>query len=495
MSIITRPPVIAIMGHVDHGKSSLLDYIRKSNVVAGEAGGITQHLSAYEISYTPEDGTARRITFIDTPGHAAFTSMRMRGATAADIAILIVSAEEGVKAQTIEAIKTIKQHGVPFVVAINKIDRPNANPERIKTELMEHEVFIEGYGGDTPCVSISAHTGQGVGDLLETLLLMADLHEFKGDTEKLAEGFIIEAHMDEKRGMTALLVIKDGSLAKGSFVVAGSSYASTRIMEDFQGKNLDDATFSSPVRIIGFSALPSVGSPFYTVATKREAEDLAAKTRQEELTASRKTIDEDERALIPLIIKSDVVGTAEAIEQEVAKLANDVAAFKVIKKGIGTIGEADVQLAIADPSTIIVGFHVDVDRKAKDVQGADTLTIKTFDIIYKLTEWLADEIETRRPRRVTDEVLGRAQVAKVFSSQKQNHVLGCIVQEGALSLNKEARLVRKGELVGLGTIENIQRGKSNAQTVSAPDDCGLLFVSKHEPQQNDILEIVIRTES
>ena len=264
------------MGHVDHGKSSLLDYIRNSNIVAGEAGGITQHIAAYEVAHTDASGVVKKITFIDTPGHAAFSAMRNRGARVADIAILIVSAEEGVKTQTVEAIKTIITANVPYIVAITKIDRPNANPERIKSELLEHGVYVEGYGGDIPVNAISSKTGEGIPELLETILLLAEFQTFTGDPTKLASGFVVESHLDEKRGVSATLIIKDGTISRGQFIVAGTSMTGTRIIEDFAGKSIESATFSSPICITGFSIVPDVGSEFQTFETKKEAEEAVS---------------------------------------------------------------------------------------------------------------------------------------------------------------------------------------------------------------------------
>ena len=266
--IVPRPPVVVVMGHIDHGKSTLLDYIRKTNVVAGESGGITQHISAYEVVHKTKDGKEMRITFLDTPGHAAFSAMRAHGATVADVAILVVSAEDGVKAQTLEAAKAIKAAGIPYVVAINKIDKPNADPEKIKRELSLHEVYLEGYGGDVPSAAISAKTGEGVSDLLDLILLVSELANLTGDQSLLAEGFVIESHRDPKRGVSASIVITNGTLAKGSFVCAGDAIAPVRAIQNSLGKTVDEATFSSPVLIIGFDALPPSGSLFKSFEKK-----------------------------------------------------------------------------------------------------------------------------------------------------------------------------------------------------------------------------------
>lgn len=489
MSTTPRPPIVAIMGHVDHGKSSLLDAIRRTNIVAGEAGGITQHLSAYEVTRKDESGNDRSITFIDTPGHAAFTHMRTRGAAAADIAILIVSAEEGVKAQTIEAINTIRTHAVPTIVAISKMDRPEANPMRIKTELMEHELFVEGFGGTTSVVEVSSVTGAGIPELLETITLLADLEEFKGDPDIPGEGFVIESHMDGKRGIAATMIIKDGSVTQGQYVVAGEAYASTRIMEDFLGKPTPRKSCSSSIQVVGFDRLPMAGTLFTTVKTKVEAEALATENRR--ARESQQVVHTSE-FLIPLILKTDVAGTGDAIAGQIALMNDENAAFKITRQGVGAISESDVQLAIADPSTIIVGFTVGIDRRARDVQGADKLTIKTFDIIYHLTEWLEEEREKRRPRKTVQKVVGTAQVLKVFSESKAGSVVGARVETGNfLAKGSIIRVLRRGTLLGTGTIDTMQKGKTPATSASEGEEFGMLLKTSAEMTYGDILESVI----
>jgi translation initiation factor IF-2 len=493
-NLIERPPVVAIMGHVDHGKSSLLDYIRKSNIVAGEAGGITQHIAAYEVLTTDPNGIQKKITFIDTPGHAAFTHMRNRGARIADIAILIVSSEEGVKTQTIEAIKTIQQEAVPYVVALTKIDRPNVNIDKVKAELLEHGVYVEGYGGDVPCIPISSVTGAGISDLLETILLLAEFQELRGNPQELAKGFVVEAHMDEQRGVSATLIIKDGTLTKGQFIVVEQAYATTRIIEDFQGKSLDTATFSSPLRITGFSHIPSIGSPFQVLETKRDAEEYVRLAKEAALLnpALASVVPTDDTKIIPIIIKADVLGSAEAIEDEIAKLSTDEVFFKVIKKGVGSINESDAQLALSDKNTIIIGFNTETERSVFDMNNIDTITIKTFSIIYKLTEWLAVEREARRPRKEVDTVLGQAKILKVFSSTKQSHVAGGNVTSGLLAVKNTCKLIRKGEIIDQGTLTNLQMAKSPTQTVESGNEFGMMFTCATTPEPGDVLEAFIR---
>ena len=489
-NLIERPPVVAIMGHVDHGKSSLLDYIRKSNIVAGEAGGITQHIAAYEVTHADASGNQKRITFIDTPGHAAFSQMRNRGAQIADIAILIISAEEGVKAQTVEAIKSISSQNVPYIVAITKIDKPNANIDRVKNELLEHGVYVEGYGGDIPCVPISAKTGQGVDDLLETILLLAEFQEFRGNPSVHAEGFVVEANMDEKRGVSATLIIKNGTLAKGQFVVVDEAFAVTRLIEDFAGKAIDQATFSSPIRITGFSTLPRIGSTFAAVETKKEAEELvreAAELLKKQGPAANVTLTESTK-IIPIIVKADVYGSAEAIDSEISKLSTDEVFFKVIKKGVGSINESDVQLALSDKNTIIIGFNVETERNVKDINDVETITIQTFNIIYKMTEWLEVEREKRRPRKEVDTVIGQAKILKVFSSTKNSHVAGGTVLTGSMNVRGEFKLLRKGEEVSRGNIETLQMAKSPVSQVDAGNEFGMMIDCKTTPEPGDVIE-------
>ncbi|MDB4984401.1 MAG: infB [Patescibacteria group bacterium] len=489
-NLIERPPVVAIMGHVDHGKSSLLDYIRKSNIVSGEAGGITQHIAAYEVAHTDASGTLKKITFIDTPGHAAFSAMRNRGARVADIAILIVSAEEGVKTQTIEAIKTILVAKVPYIVALTKIDRPNANPERVKSELLEHGVYVEGYGGDIPVNAISSVTGAGIDELLETILLLAQFQEFTGDPDKLAEGFVVESHLDEKRGVSATMIIKNGTVTRGQFIVAGTSMTGTRIIEDFAGKSIESATFSSPITITGFSVTPAVGSEFQALETKKDAEEFIelAKQNMENLVYVANPMITSETKIIPVIIKSDVFGSAEAIDDEIVKLSTDEVYFKVIKKGVGIINESDLQLALSDKNTIIIGFNVDIDKKVLDMNEVDQITVKTFNIIYKLTEWLEVEREVRRPRKEVDTILGRAKILKVFSSQKNSHVAGGRVLEGSMDKKAGFKLMRGDEQVARGTITELQMGKAPVSSVGIDEEFGMQLDCKEDPLPGDVIE-------
>jgi translation initiation factor IF-2 len=385
----TRPPIVVIMGHIDHGKSTLLDYIRSSNIVAGEAGGITQHLSAYCVEHTTKEGDKKKITFLDTPGHEAFQKMRFRGADVADIAILIVSAEDGVKPQTLEALECIKKAKIPYIVAINKIDKPGADLVRTQSSLIENEIYIEGMGGDISWAPISAKSGQGVDDLLDILLLTAELAELATDNSAPAEGSVIEGKLDQKRGNTATLMIKNGTLSSGTFVVSGTSFAPVRIMEDWSGKAIKEAHASEPVGIVGWSDVPNVGDTFVTVPSKKEAEKLATENR-----SMRTAVERHDTSIpsIPLLIKADVLGTIDAIVHELDKYKSDRIAVRIIGTGVGTISSNDVQNVSATENAIIVGFNVKPDRGAIDLAERLGVEIETFDIIYKLSEWLDEAL-------------------------------------------------------------------------------------------------------
>ncbi len=490
--IVERSPVVAVMGHVDHGKSTLLDYIRKTNVVESEAGGITQHISTYEVFL---DG-GKRITFIDTPGHAAFNNMRHRGGAVADIAILIVSAEDGVKTQTQHAIEVIQKNKIPFIVAINKIDKPNADVMKTKTDLLEAGVYVEGFGGDIPVCEISAKQGTGVDNLLETLLLVAEMEEMTGDKAKLATGFVMESHRDPKKGIEATLIIKDGSIKKGEFVVVDDVMAPTRMLSDFTGKDIEEAYFSSPIKLTGFSGIPTVGSVFYTFETKKDAEQA-----MEEFKEMKRELEEHQIlqvaegvALVPLIIKTDVVGTGEAIEGEISKLSDDEVIFKIIRREIGPVNESDIKLALSDREhkPVIIAFNVSEDPRVKLMNGYEDVSIKNFNIIYKLTEWLEELYEERRIKKEVDLPQGTIKILKVFSRQKYRSVIGGEILEGKIRVGEKFNIYRKKKLIAQGEIENLQEGKVERKEVKGEGtQCGLRVFSKEEIKEGDILESFI----
>jgi len=484
-----RPPVVVVMGHVDHGKSTLLDYIRKSNVVEGEAGGITQHISAYEVIRKNEKGENRLLTFLDTPGHEAFSKMRTRGAQAADIAVLVVSAEDGVKAQTLEAYNTIIENKIPYIVAINKIDKPNANIEKTKMDLSEKGIYLEGMGGDIPFVLISAKAGTGVEELLDMIILVADLEEFKGDISKNASGIIIEAKRDPQRGIGAVCIIKNGTLKSGMFVASGEAIVTTRIMENFLGKPIKEATFSSPIRLAGFLSMPEVGDTFQSFKTKKEAENYVYELKDENLNnkiQNNQTVFVGK--IIPIIIKTDVSGSIEAIEKEIKKLSSDEISFKIIGSGVGAINESDLKMGSVNKESVIVGFNTKIDSGARDLNESLKVNIETFDIIYKLTDWLKELIEARRPRQETVEVIGSVKILKIFGATRGKQIVGGKVTSGKITGGSNIRIIRRDFEIGTGKIAELQANKFKTKEVLEGSDCGIQIETKTDIATGDVLE-------
>jgi translation initiation factor IF-2 len=484
-NIVKRPPVVVVMGHIDHGKSTLLDTIRKSNIVSGEAGGITQHLSAYVVPHTTKEGTEEHITFLDTPGHAAFQKMRLRGADVADVAILMVSAEDGVKPQTLEALESIKAANIPYVIAINKIDKPGADIPRTQASLIENGIYIEGMGGDIPWTPISAKAGTGIDDLLDLVILAADLADLTGDTNASATGKIIEGKMDPKRGNTATLIVENGTLKSGQFVVSGESYSPVRIMEDFLGKSVREAGLSMPVRIVGFIEIPAVGAEFITVDSKKEAEALIAAGAVTKVAAPQQK--RSKLPIIPILIKADVLGTLDAIEHELEKLESDRIIVKVIDKGVGDVTVSDVQNVSATPEAIIVGFNVNVGRPAKDLAERLNVEIDTFDIIYELSEWLETALKNRTPKQEEEIETGTVKILKHFSVQKLTHVLGGRMDEGVIKMNQRVKILRRDIEIGKGTVKNLQQQKSDVQQVTE-GEFGMQLETRAEIAPGDYLK-------
>lgn len=476
---VTRPPVVAVMGHIDHGKSTLLDYIRKTNVVDKEAGGITQAVSAYEVIWNKE-----KITFIDTPGHAAFTKMRERSANIADIAILVVSAEDGVKPQTLEAWKTITESNTPYIVAINKIDKPDANVERTKMDLAEHGIYLENYGGNIPFAAISAKQGTGIDELLSLIQILAEMENFEGNIENKASGFVIEANLDPKRGIQATLIIKDGKTDKDLYVAASGGMCKVRIMEDFQGKSINEAQFSSPIRIVGFDNMPRVGSPFKCFESKDEAIEFAKMSQSNndiEFESSGKKV-------IPIILKADTTGSIEAIEKEISKITNEQAEFRIVQKGEGRITEGNIKNISEGGEALVIGFNVKADGSATELAERRGIKIAYFDIIYKLSEWLETEMETRRPRVDTEETIGKAKILKAFSKTKERQVLGGKVVEGKINLSSKVKIIRRDHEIGQGKIVNLEKNKTKVGSVEEGSEFGMLLESKLDIVQGDIIE-------
>jgi len=483
--LIERPPVIAVMGHIDHGKSKLLDYIRKTNVVDKEAGGITQHTSAYEVVHNH-----KKITFIDTPGHAAFTSMRERGAQIADIAILIVSAEEGVKAQTLEALQSIKDHDTPFVVAINKIDKPAADVEKVKQGLAENGVFVEGYGGHVPVTLISAKEGTGVNELLDLLLLVAEMEELRGDPNLRAEGFVLESHHDAKSGVTGTLIIKNGVLHENDFMVIGREVTKIKRLANFLDHQVKELSFSAPAKIFGFTKLPTVGACFKAYPDRKEAEAMAEEAPLETCQKITEIYSKADGSMsLPIIIKADVAGTLEAVQKELAKLTVENVSLKVIDQGVGAITENDVKLIQAFPNAKIIGFKVKAERCAINQAEKCAVKIETSDIIYKLSEWLEKEMQSAAPKQTIEEVLGRAKVLKTFNKEKDKQIVGCAAVSGKIITGKEIKIIRREVEIGRGKIVGLQLQKIKVDTVEENNQFGAEIDAKIEIVNGDYLEV------
>jgi translation initiation factor IF-2 len=511
---VPRPPVVVIMGHIDHGKSTLLDYIRKSNIVAGEAGGITQHVGAYQVDHTTAEGTTGSITFLDTPGHAAFTSIRERGARAADIAILVVSAEDGVKPQTLEALRNIRESKLPFIVAITKTDKPNANVDKAMQSLGENEVYVEGWGGDTPVVPVSAVTGAGISELLDTIILLAELTGFTADLDAPAAGVIIESTLDARKGISVTLLLKNGTLTVGSVLVAGKALAPVRFIENFKGEKIEKALPSMPIRIIGWSEIPPAGMDFIVVKNKKEAERLT----QEYATELKRTAQAKVPPLspapspstagtvtttpgapeaepvkvvtIPLIIKADVIGSLEGIKHELAKITHDKVKLKIVSEGIGDINENDIKSAQSDPAIIVVGFNAPPDKKAAPMIDRLGTAVKTFTIIYELSEFVHQTLLSKVPKEYIEEMTGRAQILALFSKEKDRQVIGGKVESGTIGNGNDVRIMRRQAEIGRGRIRELQTKKQRTQEVAEGHKFGMLVEAKVEIAPGDRIEAV-----
>ena len=493
---ILRPSIVVVMGHIDHGKTTLLDFIRKTNVAEKESGGITQHVGAYEIEIKD-----KRITFLDTPGHEAFSKMRVRGARVADLAILVVAADDGAKAQTLEALNAIKEAKIPFIVAINKIDKETADPERVKRELAEKEVYLEGMGGNVPSINISAKTGRGVPELLEMILLVAEMEDLKADPDCLASGVVIESRLDPKRGLSATLIIQNGTLKKKMFINASGAIAPVKIFENFLGHAIDEARFSSPVKIIGFDKLPEAGANFRAYESRSEAEN--AKLSEEVLCPVAGTYKEigpprlgeaggeagEQKIVIPIVIKADVSGSLEALEKEITKLASEDAGINIIRMNVGNIAEDDVKLASSGQQPIIIGFRVKADSGIMQMAERLGVTMVFFDVIYKVNEWLETEIKKRLPETIKEEILGTAELIKVFSREKNKQIIGGKVLSGKIINGKYVKISRRGTQIAKGKILELQHNRMKVSEVEEGKEFGSLTDVKNELAKGDLIEI------
>ena len=473
-----RPPVIAVMGHIDHGKSSLLDYIRKANIVAGEAGGITQHVAAYIAVHN-----GRSITFLDTPGHEAFKALRKRGALAADIAILVVAADEGVMPQTLDALAAIKESGIPFIVAITKIDKNNADVEHAKSSLLEHEVFIEGMGGDVAYALVSSKTGEGIPELLDLVLLTADIGDVTADPESKATGFVLESTQDPKHGVSATLIIKDGTLTLDGFVVADDAYAPIRFIEDFLGKRVEQAGPSAPVRISGFNKLPAAGSLFSIAKNKKEAEAFATAHAKASATPERCALAEGIVEL-PIIIKADVAGSIDAIVHELKKSTHERAEIRIVSSGVGSVSETDVKSAHAS-NCVIVAFNVSTDAIASELALRDNIQILSFSIIYELADAVKKLFIERVPTIEVEKEIGRAMVLKAFSSTAKKQVLGARYVSGTLTVGSRIKIVRKAVEISRGSIHNLQQARADVKEIKTEGDFGTEIEAREQAAYGD----------
>lgn len=474
---IPRPPVVVVLGHVDHGKTTLLDYIRKTNVVGREAGGITQSIGAYEIEHNNKE-----ITFIDTPGHEAFAKIRSRGTDVADIAILVVAADDGVKPQTAESIKILQESGTPFVVAISKTDTPGANIEKVKADLLEHNVLLEGFGGNISWQAVSAKTGDGINDLLDLILLTAEVEGIaSAPSETEGRGIIIESRMDPRRGIEAMVVLKEGVLRNGFEIKAGSARGKIKILENFLGERTDELHPSSPALIIGFVNSPMVGEEF-VVAQEIPEQDTA---KEEAQTSTELVAEGDEREVLSIILKSDTAGCLEAAVGMIGALATEHARVQIRESSIGDIGDNDVRTAV-DTGALIIGFRVKANKSANTLAHAQGADIITSNIIYEL----AQEVEKRLESYTPGAVAGELEILAVFSESGNKQVVGGKVTEGALTKNTVVEIVRDGESIGKGRITGLQTGKQETERVESGKECGILLkVGEMHAQVGDHLRI------
>ncbi len=482
------------MGHIDHGKSTLLDYIRKSNIVGGEAGGITQHVSAYEIIHKTSEGESKRITFLDTPGHEAFASIRARGARAADIAVLVVSAEDGVKPQTIEALKRIREAKAPMLVAITKIDKPSANIDMAKQSLAENDVYVEGYGGDVPVVALSAKTGEGVRDFLDLVLLLSEVEHHTGEMDRLGTGIIIESRLDPKKGITAVGIVKDGTVKVGQIAASIGTIAPLRYILNAEGDKKEKITFSSPIQIIGWDKLPIVGTVFEIFNDKKAAQLYAdSEAIKAHIPKSQMVGETDENIVsLPIIIKADAMGSLEAIKHELEKISKEGICLKIVSADVGTISESDVKSAMTSAGTTIFGFNTKIDAQAGALaERTEGVSIELYDIIYKLKERVEELLNERAPKIETEEVLGRAKILKLFSKTKDKQVLGARVESGLIEKNSQVKIVRRDEEIGRGKVRELQQSKVAVDNVSEGSEFGTMIEAKVELAPGDYIERVV----
>ncbi|NDA55161.1 MAG: translation initiation factor IF-2, partial [Betaproteobacteria bacterium] len=493
--LLPRPPVVTVMGHVDHGKTSLLDYIRRAKVAAGEAGGITQHIGAYHVK--TERGV---ITFLDTPGHEAFTAMRARGAKATDLVILVVAADDGVMPQTVEAIAHARAAKVPLVVAMNKMDKPEANPDRVKQELVVHEVVPEDYGGESPFIAVSAKTGDGIDDLLENVLLQAEVLELRAPKDAPAKGLVIEARLDRGRGPVATVLVQSGTLRKGDVVLAGSSWGRVRAMLDENGRPIDEAGPSIPVEIQGLQEVPSAGEEVLSLADERKAREIAlfrqgkfrdvklAKQQAAKLENIFDAMTEGETKTLNLIIKADVQGSQEALVHAMQKLSTDEIKVLVVHGQVGGITESDINLAMAS-NAVVIGFNVRADQQAKRVAEGNGVDIRYYNIIYDAVDEIKAAMAGMLSPDRKEEIIGLVEIRQVFRVSKVGNVAGCMVLEGLVRRSARVRLLRDSVVLFTGELDSLKRFKDDVREVKEGFECGLSVKNYDDIKEGDQLEV------
>jgi len=490
--LVAKPPVVTVMGHVDHGKTSLLDRIRQANVQSGEAGGITQHIGAYQV----ESG-GRKLTFIDTPGHEAFTEMRARGAKVTNVVILVVAADDGVMPQTDEAIEHARAAKVPLIVALNKIDVPNANPDRVYAELSERELVPEAYGGDTVTVPVSAKTGEGIDELLENVLIVAELEDLKANPNAPASGYVVESERDPGRGPVATLLVNRGTLHRGDTVLAGTAYGRVRAMLDYTGQRINEAGPGDPVEILGLSGVPEAGTRFEVMDHERTARDRAqqaeAALRRQELAQGgpRRTLEEllGEGGVqdLNLVVKADVAGSVEALKEALARLTNEEVRVNIVRSGVGAITDSDVMLGTASGG-IVLGFNVRPTATAKQVAEREGIEIRTYDVIYKALEEIAAAMRGMLAPETQERETGTAEIRAIFRVPNVGVVAGCYVTSGEIFRNNRVRVVRDGTVVYEGNIASLRRFKDDVRSVRSGFECGVGVENFNDVKEGDVLE-------
>ncbi|HOK00732.1 MAG TPA: translation initiation factor IF-2 [Candidatus Pacearchaeota archaeon] len=478
-----RPPVVVVLGHVDHGKSSILEAIKDLKITSRESGGITQHIGAYEIEHQN-----KKITFIDTPGHEAFSAIRARGVNVADIAILVVAADEGVKPQTIEAINHIKSINLPLIVAINKIDKPEADPERVKRELMKYDIVVESLGGKIPSVNVSAKTKKGINDLLEMILLMAEMENLEADISSIAEGVIIESYLDSLTGPTATIILQKGILKKGDIIATQSAFGKVKILKDFQGKIIEKCLPSMPAIVIGFEGVPIVGEIFKTFETIEKAKE---NIKKEEIKNNPKKIENiEEKKVLNLILKADVFGSLEAIKKSLESIPQEKVILNIIKQEVGDINESDIKLAKTSDA-IIIGFRVKINSIVKNLALREKIRIRNFDIIYELVQSVRDSLEKLIEPEITKVILGKVKILAIFKTEKNRQIIGGKVIDGKVKRGAMITVFRNEEKIGEGKIIKLQKDKKDTDEVLKGYECGMLFEGNIKIEIGDILEVYI----